>query len=450
MSDNLACAPAAVPAKFEAALQLLPKQTRTLFDFKMVPYFIQAQFSEGKYFSVEDVADRWNTPEDARQQAPAELKFRDGENDYDSKESKLAAMRLYQAIKMAKLATQGPGSPSSTSGLDVGRGMPGGMVSLSSDSSCERSHLELQFMALYRVKPSLEDQGSDSLLRRQFSFCKRGEVGFIQVKHIVSYLPELDERQNKRQRKSLVSGFLIEEDDEERSYPTTFKQMEHLHKVFYTNLLMCIAAFPQYQKLAVSLEEVSQFYSWLHGPSISTRSPPPSVGVVIRAERLAWKEIAKHMHLGKTLSESLTILRTDLLFWSREVYEKVMLQSLPSGKGNSYSSKGRGKFDRSSRPLPAPYQRDMPPKGAHGPKGGKGKAKGKNKSKGKDKSKAPSGWPSNWATTTPRGLEFCHSYHLRNNCQGNCGRSHNCPVTKDGWVCNQPPEAHHPSKCPSA
>ena len=71
MSDNLACAPAAVPAKFEAALQLLPKQTRTLFDFKMVPYFFQAQFSEGKYFSVEDVADRWNTPEDARQQAPA-------------------------------------------------------------------------------------------------------------------------------------------------------------------------------------------------------------------------------------------------------------------------------------------------------------------------------------------------------------------------------------------
>ena len=91
--------------------------------------------------------------------------------------------------------------------------------------------MELQFQALHKVKPSLEDQGSESFMRRQFAFCKKGEVGFIQVKHIVSYLPDLDERQNKRQRKFLVSGFLVEEDDEERSYPTTIKQMEHLHKV---------------------------------------------------------------------------------------------------------------------------------------------------------------------------------------------------------------------------
>jgi len=449
MSDNMACAPAEVPAQFEAPLQLLHKQTRTLFDFKMVPYFIQAQFAEGKYFSVEDVADRWSTPEEARQQGPAELKFKDGENDYDPKESKLAAMKLYQAVRMAKLATQGAPSPSSTSGLDLGRGAPGSqLVSLSSDSSCERFNLELQFMALYRVRPSLEDQGSDSFLRRQFAYCRRGEVGFIQVKHIVSCLPELDERQNKRPKRSLVSGFLIEEDDEERSYPTTIKQMEHLHKVFYTNLLMCISAFPQFKQLSVSLDEVVQFYSWLHGPSISSRTPPPSVGVVIRAERLARKEIAKHMHLGKTLSESLSIMRTDLLFWSREVYEKVMLQSLPSGKGGFPPSKEKGKFERPPRTFPAPYQKDHPPKGAHGPKGGKSKGKGKNK--GKNKSKAPSGWPSNWASTTPNGKEFCHSYHLRNNCQGNCGRSHNCPVTKDGWVCNQPSEAHHPSKCPLA
>ena len=81
MSVNLACAPVNVPPQFEENLQLLHKQTRTLFDFKMVPYFIQAQLAEGKYFSVEDVADRWNTPEEARQLGPAELKFQDGEND---------------------------------------------------------------------------------------------------------------------------------------------------------------------------------------------------------------------------------------------------------------------------------------------------------------------------------------------------------------------------------
>ena len=271
-------------------------------------------------------------------------------------------------------------------------------------------------MALYRTKPSLEDQGSDSLLRRQFSFCRKGEVGFIQVKHIVSCLPDIEERQSKRQRRSLVSGFLIEEDDEERSHPTTIKQMEHLRKVFYINLLMCISAFPQYKQLSVSLDELVQFYSWLHGPSISSRTPPPSVGVVIRAERLAWKEIAKHMHLGKTLSESLAIMRTDLLFWSREVYEKIMLQSLPSGKGNFLPPKGKGKFDR---PFERTYDRTDRPvhnhfKGANGPKGTKDKGKGKNK--GKNKSKVPGGWPSNWATSAPKGMEFCHAFHLKNNC----------------------------------
>ena len=101
-----------------------------------------------------------------------------------------------------------------------------------------------------------------------FAFCRKGEAGFIQVKHIVSCLPDLDERQNQRQRRSLVSGFLIEEDDEERSYPTTIKQMEHFRKVFYIKLLMCISAFPQYKQLSVSLEELVQFYTWLHGPSI--------------------------------------------------------------------------------------------------------------------------------------------------------------------------------------
>ena len=38
---------------------------------------------------------------------------------YDSKESKLAAMRLYQAVKMAKIAITGASSPSSTSGLTL-------------------------------------------------------------------------------------------------------------------------------------------------------------------------------------------------------------------------------------------------------------------------------------------------------------------------------------------
>lgn len=448
MSDNLVCAPAEIPSQFLPDLELLHKQTRTLFDYKKVPYFIQANFAKEKYCSVEDLADRWDTAEEARKQAPAELHFKDGKNDYDAQESKLAAMRLYRAAKMAK----GAPSPASTSGLGLVIGSSEGRSPcLSSDSTCERSYLELQFQALRKIKPQLEDQGSESLMRRQFAFCKKGEIGFIQVKHVVSYLPDLDERQNKRQRKSLVSGFLVEEDDEERSYPTTFKQMEHLHKVFYTNLLMCTSAFPQFKQLSITLEEVNLFYTWLHGPAIASRTPPPTVGVVIRAERLAWKEIAKHMHLGKTLSESLALTKADLLFWSREVYEKVVHTAHPSASGLKgggqqwQKGKGKGKDggDRlRSSPYNAPSGKGLQPKGRKG--------KGKNLSKGKSKSKPPAGWPSNWALTTPKGVEFCQAYHLRNNCPGKCNRSHNCAVMKDGWTCNQPPQEYHPSNCPSS
>ena len=70
----------------------------------------------------------------------------------------------------------------------------------------------------------------------------------------------------------------------------------------------------------------------------------------------------------------------------------------------------------------------------------KGKSS-KGSSKGKDNN-----WPKNWATQTPKGLQFCRDFLLRNKCPGNCGRSHGCPVIKDGWTCNG---THHPDQCPN-
>ena len=118
------------------------------------------------------------------------------------------------------------------------------------------------------------------------------------------------------------------------------------------------------------------------------------------------------MHLGKTLSESLTIMRTDFLFWPREVYEKIMLQSLPSGKGSFLP--GKGKFDRPFRPPP------LASDGAYGPKGGKkgGKASGKGK-KGKG-GKSTKGAKLDWLPqglkgrqTTKSGERVCYSFNLQ-------------------------------------
>ena len=64
--------------------------------------------------------------------------------------------------------------------------------------------------------------------------------------------------------------------------------------------------------------------------------------------------------------------------------------------------------------------------------------------KGKD-----SEWPSNWAKISPKGVQYCRDHFLKKKCPGNCGRSHNCPVLKNGWVCNAAPSEHNPEQCPN-
>ena len=332
MVDSLKRSPDEVPLIYEADLMRLHKQCRTILDLKMVPYFIQASLAQGHYLSVEDIADRWDTPEQARQLGPKELKFEAGQNDYDDATSKLAAMKLYQAVKMAKSFT--PTSPSrivgssGTSGPDI-------------DPLCDRQQLESQFSLAFGFKPQLIDQGSDSILKRQFRFCQKGEVGYLHTKQIVSFLPDTEERPQKRQRKSVVSGLLVEEEEEERQHPTTLKQLEHVHKVFTINLLMCTVAFPQFPRFDITFTEMEDFYQWLHGPAIATRVPAPSVPVVSRAERMAWREIAQKMHLGKSLKLALSEIKSDLLFWQRKIYEKISLRVPRQQEYNNYKgSKG--------------------------------------------------------------------------------------------------------------
>jgi hypothetical protein len=125
---------------------------------------------------------------------------------------------------------------------------------------------------------------------------------------------------------------------------------------------MCVFAFPQFNQLEIEKSDLEGFYSWLYGPSIGGRSPPPSVYTLMMAERNTWREITRKMHLGKTLRVPLQEMQHDLLFWQREVYEKLDHQ-LPGAlkgkgsrqfqfqphKGQNQKSAGKGKF---SRPYP--------------------------------------------------------------------------------------------------
>lgn len=434
MADSLARAPDECPAIYKDKVALLHNNVRSLMELKQLPYMIQAKLAEEGYVTMEDIADQWDSPDLARASGPKELGFESGKEGYDDKSSKLAAMKLYQVVRAAKLAM------SNMSPLPMPLARIGGESSL--EIPCERSQLEHIYMTKYGSKPSLEEQGSDHLLRKQYRFCMRGEIGFIHSRHLVAYLPESDERPTKRQKRTILAGLVTEEEEEERQNPTTYRQLDRMMTVFKINLLMCTGAFSQFRQFDATLTDLNSFYNWFNGPDIAGRSPQPPVNVLISAERAAWREISKSMQLGATLKESISKIQGASLFWQREVYEKMARPDKPGRWLQPYQqqqqppfpspSKGKGKYKGKF----ASYQ---PYKGK-GKKGKKGGGKGK---KGKDQ------WPSNWARKTPKGVEFCQAYHLRSSCQGNCNRSHNCPVMKDGWVCNQPPEKHSPSQCPN-
>ena len=116
-----------------------------------------------------------------------------------------------------------------------------------SEVLCERPQLEKEFMAKRGVpKPQYRDQGNCFTSEAPIQVLhKRREIGFIHSKHIISALPEEGERPVKTRRKVSVDGW-EKEDEEERSAPTTRRQLERLHLVFRNTLLMCLAAFPQF------------------------------------------------------------------------------------------------------------------------------------------------------------------------------------------------------------
>jgi hypothetical protein len=291
----------------------------------------------------------------------------------------------------------------------------------------------------------MEAQGSDSLLKAQFRYCSQGTIGFISAKHLISFFPEEGEQPFKRRRLSLSNTFVRDEEDEERQYPQNRRQLERMHQVFQTSLLMCLFAFPQFQQFNIGKQDMDSWYSWFHGPAMASRDPAPPVYVLIQAERNAWREILRLMYEGQDLKTATQAVKSDLLFWQREVYEKIQPRSSPrlTTRPPKGSHKGTHKGNQrqlQQRPTVSPYAN---PKGG---KSRKGRGKGKDKGKGKGKNQ----WPQGWATTNPKGVAFCKNYHLKGECQGQCGRSHNCPVMKkDGWICNAAPEAHTPSECPN-
>ena len=71
--------------------------------------------------------------------------------------------------------------------------------------------------------------------------------------------------------------------------------------------------------------------------------------------------------------------------------------------------------------------------------GGKGKT-----TKEKSKAAGKPDWPSHWAFKDPKNVAYCRGFLLYKTCTGQWGRSHNCPVRVDGWICDATPGTHPP------
>ena len=427
--------PASVPEDQAEDVGKLTKALSVVLVSKEIPWRVQGELGREGYVTVEDLADRWNSPEDARANGPHDLDFEAGNHGFTAQSTAFTAMRLLQAVRAAQQIATLPGGTSALHPLARGVTTAGSTL----EASFDRRALEETYMKVYsQNRPKLETQGSDALLRRQYRFVRRGEIGFIQVKHLVSALPEEGERPTTTSNRFTLDGFEGTEEEEIRANPATRRQLERMHAVFRTTLLMCTASVPQFSNLTITKQELDDWYDWFYGEDIAGRFPPPSEAVLLYAERNAWRKIHDMVHGGMPLSEALKPIKADLLFWTREVYERV---SKTTAKG--FTTKGKGKIKQPARSLHSPWQPmwNKPQGKGEGPSPSKG-----NPPKGNTKGKPD--WPAHWAFKNPKNVNYCRDHLLYKNCSGQCGRSHNCPVRVGGWICDAAPGTHLPEECP--
>ncbi|CAE7700384.1 CML13 [Symbiodinium sp. KB8] len=332
---SLAKPPEAIPDAYANEVTKLHTSVATLFARKQIPYSVQAALAQEGYVTLEDIADRWDDPAAARTNRPRTLGFESGTNGFTEQSSAFTGMRLFQAA--AKDMTKNLYTPRSCVTPGQGSSERSGLEAL-----CDRQQLLTEWTKETGLpKPKLEAQGSDALLKTQFRFCSKGEVGFINAKYIVSALPELEEKPFKTRRKVTVDGWdkeeEEEEEEEERKLPTTRRHLDRMHRVFRNNLSMCLLAFSQFSQFDVSKQDLDDWYDWFWGPDIAGRTPTPSEKTLLYAERNAWRSIHNLVFEGKSLKEAMLEIRADALFWTREVYERV---PRPGEKGTKDPLKG--------------------------------------------------------------------------------------------------------------
>ena len=101
--------PEPVPDALQGDIGKLHRNLATLLAAKQIHWVIQARLANDGYVTVEDLADRWDSPEQAREEGPRDLGFEPTNQGWDEASSRFAATRPPQAARAARQAlTYGP------------------------------------------------------------------------------------------------------------------------------------------------------------------------------------------------------------------------------------------------------------------------------------------------------------------------------------------------------
>ena len=91
-----------IPDALQEGIAKLSAPLKQLLMGKSVPYLIQHRLGSENYVTVEDLADRWDSAQVARQQRARELGFEADHNGFTAASSGFAAMKLFQVVRAAK------------------------------------------------------------------------------------------------------------------------------------------------------------------------------------------------------------------------------------------------------------------------------------------------------------------------------------------------------------
>ena len=187
-------------------------------------------------------------------------------------------MRLLQAVRAAKSMAQ--------TQLHIGRATtiepPGTAKAFWTASATGGSWKQPMLMPTAASNRGWKPRAVMPTSNGSFKHIAAGELGYIQAKHIFMALPEDGERPVKTTRKVSVDGWDRADEEETRPDPRTRRQLERMHTVFRTTLLMCIAGQPQFAHLRLSKETLEEWYEWFYMGKTSRVDDPPQV---CRAQR---------------------------------------------------------------------------------------------------------------------------------------------------------------------